>query len=66
MSEELRRAALHYHQYPKPGKLEIKATKPLANQQDLALAYTPGVADACREIAQDPLSAASYTARSNL
>ncbi|MGD8589357.1 MAG: NADP-dependent malic enzyme [Chromatiales bacterium] len=66
MSEEMRRAALDYHRYPKPGKLEIKATKPLANQQDLALAYTPGVADACREIAQDPLSAADFTARSNL
>ncbi|MEN8178951.1 MAG: malic enzyme-like NAD(P)-binding protein, partial [Pseudomonadota bacterium] len=66
MSEELRRAALNYHQFPKPGKLEIKATKPLANQQDLALAYTPGVADACREIEKDPLTAANYTARSNL
>ncbi|MDJ0807689.1 MAG: NADP-dependent malic enzyme [Gammaproteobacteria bacterium] len=66
MSEELRRAALDYHRLPKPGKLEIKATKPLANQQDLALAYTPGVADACREIEQDPLTAADYTARSNL
>ncbi len=66
MSEELRRAALAYHRYPKPGKLEIKATKPLANQQDLALAYTPGVADACREIENDPLTAADYTTRSNL
>lgn len=66
MSDELRRAALAYHRYPKPGKLEIKATKPLANQQDLALAYTPGVADACREIENDPLTAADYTARSNL
>ncbi len=66
MSEELRRAALDYHQFPKPGKLEIKATKPLANQQDLALAYTPGVADACREIENNPLTAANYTARSNL
>ncbi len=66
MSEELRRAALDYHQFPKPGKLEIKATKPLANQQDLALAYTPGVADACREIENDPLTAAKYTARGNL
>jgi len=66
MSEELRRAALAYHRFPKPGKLEIKSTKPLANQQDLALAYTPGVADACREIVRDPLSAADYTTRGNL
>jgi len=50
MSEDLKQAALDYHRYPRPGKLEIKATKPLANQRDLALAYSPGVAAACREI----------------
>jgi malate dehydrogenase (oxaloacetate-decarboxylating)(NADP+) len=66
MSEELRRAALHYHLYPKPGKLEIKATKPMANQRDLALAYSPGVAAACEEIKLDPRTAADYTARGNL
>ncbi len=66
MSEELRRAALDYHLYPKPGKLEIKATKPMANQRDLALAYSPGVAAACEEIKQDPRTAADYTARGNL
>jgi malate dehydrogenase (oxaloacetate-decarboxylating)(NADP+) len=66
MSEELRRAALDYHLYPKPGKLEIKATKPMANQHDLALAYSPGVAAACEEIQQDPGTAADYTARGNL
>jgi malate dehydrogenase (oxaloacetate-decarboxylating)(NADP+) len=66
MSEELRRAALDYHLYPKPGKLEIKATKPMANQRDLALAYSPGVASACEEIQQDPRTAADYTARGNL
>ncbi len=66
MSEELRRAALDYHLYPKPGKLEIKATKPMANQRDLALAYSPGVAAACEEIKQDPRAAADYTARGNL
>jgi malate dehydrogenase (oxaloacetate-decarboxylating)(NADP+) len=66
MSEELRRAALDYHLYPKPGKLEIKATKPMANQRDLALAYSPGVAAACEEIKQDPGKAADYTARGNL
>ncbi|MEJ2393762.1 MAG: NADP-dependent malic enzyme [Candidatus Thiodiazotropha sp.] len=66
MSEELRRAALHYHLYPKPGKLEIKATKPMANQRDLALAYSPGVAAACEEIKLNPHTAADYTARGNL
>ncbi len=66
MSDELRRAALDYHLHPKPGKLEIKATKPMANQRDLALAYSPGVAAACEEIKQDPRTAADYTARGNL
>ena len=66
MSEELRTAALDYHRSPKPGKLEIKATKPMANQRDLALAYSPGVAAACEEIAADPKRAADYTARGNL
>ncbi|MCU7923485.1 MAG: hypothetical protein KZQ88_12405 [Candidatus Thiodiazotropha sp. (ex Dulcina madagascariensis)] len=50
MPEALRRAALDYHRSPRPGKLEIKATKPMANQCDLALAYSPGVAAACQEI----------------
>ncbi|WP_068080831.1 NADP-dependent malic enzyme [Polycladidibacter stylochi] len=58
--------ALYYHTYPKPGKLEIQATKPLGNQRDLALAYSPGVAAPCLEIADDPQKAADYTARSNL
>ncbi|MCG7923534.1 MAG: NADP-dependent malic enzyme [Candidatus Thiodiazotropha lotti] len=66
MSEELRKAALDYHRSPKPGKLEIKSTKPMANQHDLALAYSPGVAAACEEIAEDPNRAADYTARGNL
>ncbi len=66
MSEELRKSALDYHRYPRPGKLAIQATKPLANQRDLALAYSPGVAAACEEIAADPLTAAHYTARGNL
>jgi len=59
-------AALAYHRYPRPGKLEISATKNMVNQRDLALAYSPGVAAACREIVRDPLEAASLTARSNL
>jgi len=66
MPEDLKKAALHYHRHPKPGKLEIRATKPLANQRDLALAYSPGVAAAFREIEADPLSVADYTARGNL
>jgi malate dehydrogenase (oxaloacetate-decarboxylating)(NADP+) len=66
MSEELRKSALDYHRFPRPGKLAIQATKPLANQRDLALAYSPGVAAACEEIAADPLTAALYTARGNL
>jgi len=66
MSDTLREAALAYHKGRKPGKLEIKATKPMANQRDLALAYSPGVAHACEAIEQDALAAADYTARSNL
>ncbi|MCU7864930.1 MAG: NADP-dependent malic enzyme [Candidatus Thiodiazotropha sp. (ex Lucinoma borealis)] len=66
MPEDLRRAALEYHRSPRPGKLEIKATKPMANQHDLALAYSPGVAAACQEIEEDPNKAADYTARGNL
>jgi malate dehydrogenase (oxaloacetate-decarboxylating)(NADP+) len=65
-SDELRNAALSYHRLPRPGKLEIQATKPLGNQRDLALAYTPGVAAACESIAADPAQAASLTIRSNL
>ncbi|BBL53474.1 NADP-dependent malic enzyme [Bartonella quintana] len=63
---ELDNAALFYHQYPKPGKLEIQATTPLDNQRDLALAYSPGVAAPCLAIYKDPNLAAQYTARSNL
>ncbi|MES2750309.1 MAG: NADP-dependent malic enzyme [Pseudomonadota bacterium] len=65
-SEDLRQAALAYHRLPRPGKLEIQAIKPLANQRDLALAYSPGVAAACEAIAADPSQAANLTIRSNL
>jgi malate dehydrogenase (oxaloacetate-decarboxylating)(NADP+) len=65
-SEDLHNAALAYHRLPQPGKLEIQATKPLANQRDLALAYSPGVAAACTEIAGNPTEAATLTARANL
>ncbi|MGK0374817.1 MAG: malate dehydrogenase (oxaloacetate-decarboxylating)(NADP+) [Arenicella sp.] len=66
MSNSLRDAALHYHRSPRPGKIRIQATKPLTNQRDLALAYSPGVAEPCLEIEKDPLTAALYTSRSNL
>jgi len=62
----LRQAALTYHETPRPGKLEIRATKPLANGRDLSLAYSPGVAEACLEIKDDPVNASRYTSRGNL
>ena len=64
--DNLRQAALTYHEFPRPGKLEIRATKPLANGRDLARAYSPGVAEACLEIKDDPSTASRYTARGNL
>ena len=62
----LREAALHFHEFPKPGKLEIQATKPLGNQRDLSLAYSPGVAAPCEEIAEHPDAVTKYTSRGNL
>ena len=64
--DELRRAALEYHEFPTPGKVAIAATKQLINQHDLALAYTPGVAAPCEEIVKDPNAAFKYTSRGNL
>ena len=64
--DELRRAALEYHEFPTPGKVAIAATKQLVNQRDLALAYTPGVAAPCEEIVKDPNAAFKYTSRGNL
>ncbi|MEM1386476.1 MAG: NADP-dependent malic enzyme [Pseudomonadota bacterium] len=64
--EAFRQNALSYHESPKPGKLEVRATKPLANGRDLALAYSPGVAEACLEIKADAAAASRYTARGNL
>src|SRR5690606_13691283 len=63
---QLRQAALEYHEFPTPGKISVTPTKQLTNQHDLALAYTPGVAAACEEIAADPTSSFRYTARGNL
>ena len=64
--DDLRRSALAYHEAHPPGKIAIQATKPLANQKDLALAYSPGVAHACMAIADDPAMASRLTARGNL
>ncbi|MBK5928243.1 NADP-dependent malic enzyme [Rhodobaculum claviforme] len=64
--DSARQAALDYHEFPRPGKLEVRPTKPLATGRDLARAYSPGVAEACLEIKADPLTAARYTARGNL
>ena len=61
-----KKAALDYHEFPKPGKLEIRATKPLANQRDLSRAYSPGVAEACLEIKEDENTASKYTSKGNL
>lgn len=66
MSEDFKKSALEYHRYPTPGKIEVAPTKPLANQRDLALAYSPGVAAACEAIVEDPQEAANMTARGNL
>ena len=61
-----KKAALDYHEFPQPGKLEIRATKPLANQRDLSRAYSPGVAEACLEIKEDENTASKYTSKGNL
>ena len=66
MSDDTEKNALDYHRYPKPGKIEVVPTKPLANQRDLALAYSPGVAEPCNMIASDPSTVAEFTSRSNL
>src|SRR5690625_2423985 len=66
MDDNLRKAALLYHEQGRPGKLSVTPTKQLSNQRDLALAYSPGVAAACEEIVADPQNAFRYTARGNL
>ena len=66
MEDDLVKDALDYHRRAPAGKLEIAATKPMANQRDLALAYSPGVAEACNVIVEDPAEAATVTARANL
>ncbi|MGD9476568.1 NADP-dependent malic enzyme [Shinella sp. G-2] len=66
VSGDIDQQALFFHRHPRPGKLEITATKPLGNQRDLALAYSPGVAAPCLAIRDNPDTAADYTARANL
>ena len=66
MSEKLKEAALHYHRYPRPGKIKITPTKSLTTQQDLSLAYSPGVAAASELIYEDPATVSEVTARANL
>jgi malate dehydrogenase (oxaloacetate-decarboxylating)(NADP+) len=64
--QQLREAALEYHEFPSPGKISVTPTKQLSNQRDLSLAYSPGVAAACDEIVSDPNNVFKYTARGNL
>ena len=66
LRQQLRQAALEYHEFPTPGKISVTPTKQLTNQHDLSLAYSPGVAAACEEIVADPSNAFRYTARGNL
>src|SRR5690606_17511105 len=66
LRQKLRQAALDYHEFPNPGKISIAPTKQVLNQHDLSLAYSPGVAAACEEIAADPVNSYRYTARGNL
>ena len=66
MDEALRKAALDYHEFPQPGKINVTPSKQLVNQRDLALAYSPGVAAPCEEIQRDPSTVSRYTARGNL
>ena len=66
LRQQLRAAALEYHQIPTPGKIAVTPTKSVLNQRDLALAYSPGVAAPCEEIVKDPANAYKYTARGNL
>ncbi|MBP6122292.1 MULTISPECIES: NADP-dependent oxaloacetate-decarboxylating malate dehydrogenase [Providencia] len=66
MDDKLKQSALDFHEFPHPGKITVVPTKPLTTQRDLALAYSPGVAVPCLEIAEDPLKAYRYTAKGNL
>ncbi len=65
-SQTAQQAALDYHEFPKPGKLEIRATKPMATGRDLSRAYSPGVAEACTRIKGNSMDAVRYTSKGNL
>ncbi|MGH1374239.1 MAG: malic enzyme-like NAD(P)-binding protein [Cellvibrionaceae bacterium] len=65
MSDTLKKAALDYHAFPKPGKLSVEISTPAETQEDLSLAYSPGVAEPVREIAKDPENAFKYTSKGN-
>ncbi|MEO8248603.1 MAG: NADP-dependent malic enzyme [Burkholderiales bacterium] len=66
MEKNLKESALDYHRHPRPGKISVQPTKPMATQRDLSLAYSPGVADACMAIHADPKQAEELTSRGNL
>ena len=66
MDKQLKQSELDFHQFPTPGKIQVSPTKPLATQRDFALAYSPGVAAPCVEIAAEPMAAYKYTAHGNL
>ena len=66
MPEDLKQEALDYHEFPSPGKISVELTTSAQTQRDLSLAYSPGVAEPCREIAADPLTAYRYTVKGNL
>ncbi|MFV0293695.1 MAG: NADP-dependent malic enzyme [Paracoccus sp. (in: a-proteobacteria)] len=66
IANDRRQEALDYHEFPRPGKLEIRPTKPMDTGRDLSNAYSPGVAEACLDIEKNPLDAMRYTAKSNL
>jgi malate dehydrogenase (oxaloacetate-decarboxylating)(NADP+) len=66
MNDDLKQAALDYHEQPRPGKISVEITTAAETERDLSLAYSPGVAEPCREIANDPLNAFRYTGKGNL
>lgn len=66
MSDDMKQAALDYHEFPRPGKISVELSTPAESQLDLSLAYSPGVAEPVREIAKDPENAYRYTAKGNL
>jgi len=66
MSQDIKQAALDYHEFPRPGKISVELSTSAQTSRDLSLAYSPGVAEPVREIAKDPENAYRYTAKGNL